>query len=173
MKTRWLGGSLLITAFVLLGVREARTGGDSHDSRFRASLNGSNEVPAISTTARGDFRAQLTAPDTLSFRLRYSGLAGPDTLAAHIHFGQHDVNGGVSAFLCGGSTKPACPSGSGEVTGTIVPADVIGPTGQGILVGEFAELLRAIRRGDAYVNVHTTPFPNGEIRGQIKDHDDD
>ena len=173
MKTRWLGGSLLITVFVLLGVREARTGGDSDDSRFRASLNGSNEVPAISTSARGDFRAQLTASDTLSFRLRYSGLA-PVTLFAHIHFGQHDVNGGVSAFLCGGSTKPdPCPNESGEVTGTIVPADVIGPTAQGILAGEFAELLRAIRRGDAYVNVHTTPFPNGEIRGQIKDHDDD
>ena len=171
MKTRWLGYSLLVSGFVFLPPPSARTDGND-DNRFRATLSGSNEVPAISTLARGDFRAWLTGPETLSYRLRYSGLA-PSTLFAHIHFGQHDVNGGVSAFLCGGSTKPPCPNLSGEVTGTIVPADVIGPAGQGIAAGEFAELLKQIRRGDTYANVHTTPFPTGEIRGQIKDHDDD
>jgi hypothetical protein len=33
--------------------------------------------------------------------------------------------------------------------------------------GEFDELVKAIRHRTAYVNVHTTVFPGGEIRGQL------
>jgi len=59
------------------------------------------------------------------------------------------------------------------VEGTITAANVIGPTGQGIAAGEFAELVRAIRGGVTYANVHSTKFPTGEIREQIKADDDD
>jgi hypothetical protein len=38
---------------------------------------------------------------------------------------------------------------------------------QGLEPGEFDELVDAIRAGVTYVNVHTTKFPGGEIRGQI------
>jgi len=31
----------------------------------------------------------------------------------------------------------------------------------------WAEVLRAIRAGTTYVNIHTTVFPSGELRGQI------
>ena len=37
---------------------------------------------------------------------------------------------------------------------------------------EFGELVRALRAGAAYANVHTTGVPGGEIRGQISDDDD-
>jgi hypothetical protein len=53
------------------------------------------------------------------------------------------------------------------VNGTLTPADVIGPAGQGISSEEFAELLRAIRAGATYANVHSTSFVGGEIRGQV------
>jgi hypothetical protein len=49
----------------------------------------------------------------------------------------------------------ACPSPSG----TITAADVVGPTAQGVAPGEFDELVRAIRAGAAYANVHSTLFP--------------
>jgi hypothetical protein len=74
----------------------------------------------------------------------------------------------VAAFLCGGGGKPACPQ-SGTVTGTIVPADVVGPATQGIAAGEFGELVAAIRAGRTYANVHSSKFPAGEVRGQIND----
>ena len=61
---------------------------------------------------------------------------------------------------------PTCPQ-SGTVKGLIQAANVIGPTGQGISAGELAELVDAIRFGVAYVNVHSTVFPGGEIRGQL------
>jgi hypothetical protein len=53
------------------------------------------------------------------------------------------------------------------VTGTITAANIIGPAEQGIAPGEFAEAVAAIRAGVAYVNVHSTKLPNGEIRGQL------
>jgi hypothetical protein len=56
------------------------------------------------------------------------------------------------------------------VSGTITSADVIGPAGQGIAPGEFDELVRALREGATYANVHTTLYPGGEIRGQIDGH---
>lgn len=146
---------------------------DDEEVRLRARLRGFEETPAVSTAASGRFRGEITGGGTvIEFELSYSGLEA-NALFAHIHFGQRGVAGGVSAFLCGGGGKPACPTLSGTVTGTIVAADVIGPAGQGIAAGELAELVRAIRAGVTYANVHSTKFPGGEIRGQIKAHDDD
>jgi hypothetical protein len=60
------------------------------------------------------------------------------------------------------------------VSGVIDAADVIGPAGQGIEAGSFEELVRAMRGGVTYANVHTTPrWPGGEIRGQIQPGGDD
>ena len=76
----------------------------------------------------------------------------------------------MSFFFCGGSTKPTpCPNVEGTVEGDITAADMVGPNGQGIEPGSFAEILRAMRAGDAYANIHTTRWPGGEIRGQIND----
>ena len=44
---------------------------------------------------------------------------------------------------------------------------MIGPSAQGIEVGDFDAVLQAIQTGEAYANMHTSNFPAGEIRGQI------
>ena len=144
---------------------------------FKATLTGYEEVPAISSPGTGQFQAKLTGNGAaIEYTLTYSGLQ--NAFAAHIHLGQTGVNGGVSAFLCGGGDKPSCPTSAGTVTGTIDPADVIGPAGQGIAPGEFVELVAALEAGATYANVHTNDnvappntgpgdFPGGEIRGQI------
>jgi CHRD domain len=164
-----------VMALVLGGASLAVAGGGGGGGKKNVKsdrLSGYQEVPPISTTGRGSFKAQIdTSGQRITFELRYEGLSG-NAAQAHIHFGQRDVNGGISAFLCGGSTKPACPAGtSATVTGTIVPADVLntvlGATAQGIGAGEFAELVAAIRAGRGYVNVHTASFPGGEIRAQL------
>ena len=134
----------------------------------RARLTSFEEVPAISTAARGEFVARVSG-DRIVYRLNFSDLS-TTSLFAHIHFGAEKTNGGIAAFLCGGSGKAACPERSGEFSGIIVPADVVGPGGQGIAPGDFAEVARAIRNGFAYANVHSQTFPSGEIRGQIR-HD--
>jgi hypothetical protein len=166
MKTRW-PVCLVLTALIPLGgAATARSDGFRHD-RLNARLRGANETPAVSTVAAGDFRATISDDESeIAFRLRYAGLEG-DVTAAHIHLGQPDVAGGVIAHLCGGGSKPACPAAPADITGTIVAADVTGPAGQGIAAGELAEVIRALRRGLVYANVHSTKFPAGEIRGQV------
>lgn len=146
-----------------------------HDSReFRAVLVGRNEVPAVSTVAAGGFRGRLT-PDggALHYELVYGGLEGAVT-QAHIHFGQKDVNGGIAVWLCSNLASPPtptgvqpCPAAPGRITGIITTTDVVGPTGQGIAPGEFAELVAALRKGLAYANVHSSKFPGGEVRSQL------
>jgi hypothetical protein len=74
----------------------------------------------------------------------------------------------VSAFLCGGGNKPACTPTQGTFEGDIVASDVVGPAGQGIAPGEMAELIRAMKKGFTYANVHTTLNGAGLIRGQIR-----
>ena len=144
----------------------------AEDKAFRAVLVGTQEVPAVSTAAHGGFALRLS-PDgaALHYQLFYDGLEG-DVTQAHIHVGQKDVNGGISAFLCSNlgngpaGTQP-CPPPPASISGVITAADVIGPANQGVAAGEFAELVRAIRRGVAYANVHSTKFPGGEVRSQI------
>ncbi len=141
---------------------------------LKADLHPFQEVPSISSVAGGEFRGRISGDGTsIEYEESYDGLEGTVT-QSHIHFGQMGANGGISVFLCQTATNPdptgsapTCPQ-SGTVTGTLTAANIIGPTGQGIAAGEFAELVEAIRGGVAYANVHSSKFPGGEIRGQIK-----
>ncbi|GLZ33821.1 CHRD domain-containing protein [Lentzea sp. NBRC 105346] len=139
-------------------------------------LSGYNEDPqALSTTGTGQFRARIDDTEQeISYRLTYSELEGPVT-QAHLHLGGRSQSGGVIVFLCtnlgnGPAGTQACPAAPATVTGTLKAADVIGPTGQGISAGEFAELTRALRAGYVYVNVHSAKYPAGEIRAQLDHH---
>jgi hypothetical protein len=162
-------GASLLFALVAGSLAVADNGKGS--SNARAHLNGYNETPSISTVARGEFRARINkSTNTIDYTLSYSGIEGGGPLIAHIHLGQRHTAGGVSAWLCGGGTKAStlCPVPGGTVTGTVTAADVVGPTGQGITAGQIDELIRAMRAGATYVNVHSAAFGNGEIRGQIR-----
>jgi CHRD domain len=147
------------------------------DRDFRATLKSVNEVPSIISGASGRFRLELDERNSMiSWELSYSGLESTVT-QAHIHVGQHHTNGGIAVFLCAtpptapasGPIPQTCPATSGRISGTIVAGQVIGPLAQGVSAGEFAALVRAIKSGAAYANVHTQTFGSGEIRGQIED----
>ncbi|HKQ78908.1 MAG TPA: CHRD domain-containing protein [Blastocatellia bacterium] len=139
--------------------------------KLRAKLVGEEEVPVVSTRASGEFEARIESDTEISYKLSYEGLEGGNVLFAHIHLGQNNVNGGVMTFLCGGGTKPtACPGPSGTVEGTIRAADILGLGPQQVPAGGFEEFVRALHNGNAYVNVHTTASPGGEIRGQVRDN---
>lgn len=141
--------------------------------QFRGALDGYEEVPAVSTAAGGTFQARIApSGDAFDYKLSYAGIEG-DVTQAHIHLGQPGVNGGISVFFCSNlgngpaGTQP-CPPPPATVEGTITAADVIGPTAQGIAPGELGELLRAMRAGVTYANVHSTKFPGGEIRSRLR-----
>jgi hypothetical protein len=164
----------LVGVFALIVGGQGSAGGHKH--RVKAdTLTGYQEAtPAgVSTTATGTFAAEIDDDaQVITYTLTYVGLSTPAT-QAHVHFGNRYTSGGVSFFLCAGD-KPACPAGTtteAVVTGTITPANVIGPATQGIAAGEWDEIVAAMRSGMGYANVHSTQFPAGEIRGQVNDDD--
>jgi hypothetical protein len=145
---------------------------DGYAQEFSARLIGFNETPlAILSDASGTFRLDLDKnAQTATYTLTYSSLSAP-ILFAHIHFGKVHVSGGIIVFLCGGGGKPACPQSapaSSPVTGTITGANVMGLANQGVTAGDFDALEDALTSNTAYANVHTTNFPSGEIRGQVR-----
>jgi CHRD domain len=156
---------------------------------IRATLIGYQEVPAVNTVATGHFNATINPGDqSIDYELSYSGLQAT-VQQAHIHVAQRRVNGSIVIWLCqtpAGTPpftdpthlSPTCPQ-SGTVTGTITSANVIAGsmTPQQLTAGDLADVIKAIRAGVAYANVHTSVSPGGEIRGQIRalhrDGDDD
>jgi hypothetical protein len=152
-------------------VAQAQNGNQSNQRVRTREMNGFQETPSIMTAAVGELEAKIQ-DGVVIYTLTYAGLEGGATLFAHIHFARDGVAGGIMAFLCGGGDKPPCPQVAGTITGVIDPSDIIGPTNQGVEPGNFEDFVRALRTGTAYANVHTTRFPAGEIRGQIRDDRD-
>jgi hypothetical protein len=163
---------LLACLFALLATAKVTRAQEFEDVTLRAKLISFNQVPSVLSNGRGIFEAKVNEDGTISYSLFYTNMSSP-VVGAHIHFGASKTNGGVVVFFCGGP-KPACPA-SGTVTGTITAADVsVLPVTngdsvipQGIQPGDLAGLIKAIRSGHTYVNVHSATFPSGEIRGQV------
>lgn len=144
----------------------------AHDGAI-ARLRSFEEVPAVSTSGGGRFEATIE-DNEITYELSYFNVSGTVT-QAHIHLAQRGVNGAIVIFLCSNlgngpaGTQP-CPPSPGSISGTIHASDVIGgtpQTAQGISAGDLSEVLRAMRVGVTYVNVHTDLFLGGAIRGQL------
>lgn len=178
---RFLSAALLALAFSFALATSADESG-----KFSARLRGLNEVPPVATEARGSFSAKLSSDDSaITYEVSYQNLSTP-ILFSHIHFGFPKEATGIMVFLCGpaagqpggppaGTPNPPPCQGttSGTVTGTLTAANVIGPNAQGITPGaDFAKVVQALRGGAAYVNVHSTRSPAGEVRGQVRHGDD-
>jgi hypothetical protein len=176
----------LLTAFAAVFALPSLQNADAHSKsrELKAKLSGFQEPPAVSSTGKGTFRALISRDRTsIEYILKYEGMEG-DVTQAHIHVGQVGVNGGITLWLCGTTIAtppnpgpagtPVCPGlREGTVTRTLTAADVVGPATQGIAVGEFEEVLKAIESGVTYANVHSLRNAGGEIRGQIRNGDDD
>ena len=108
---------------------------------------------------------------TLTFTLKFENLSSPVT-QSHIHFGKVHTPGGVMVFFCSNlASAPAgtqpCPANGGTVTGTLTAANLLAVPGQNVPANDFTAIVDALLTDSAYVNVHTTNFPAGEIRGQL------
>jgi CHRD domain len=165
MKKLVLTSSLLAVALVAVLVASTAFARGGH-SGGKAKLNGYQETPmSLSTTGRGSIRVKVRS-DGIHYTLKYEDLES-NASVAHFHLGQRATTGGIIAFLCGGGDKPPCPAREGRVEGVVDANDVIGPAGQGIAATELTEVIRALRAGAVYANVHTATYGGGEIRGQI------
>lgn len=168
--------SVAVIALVSAASIVLAQGGFKRISEF---LTGWEEVPSVSTTGNGTFNARISNDESrIDWELSYSDLEGA-IQQAHIHIGNVGVNGGISVFLCtnlgnGPAGTQPCPAPPATISGTILAADVSpnipatqAARNQGLNTGEIDELIRAMRAGATYVNVHSTTWPGGEIRSQI------
>jgi len=164
--------------FLISGSAQADDKNKNDGTLLHANLRGFQEVPSVSTVAKGELHARINPGDSsIDYTLTYSGLQGNVT-QSHIHIGQRSVNGGIVLWFCqtainpGPVGTPTCTNGSGTFSGTFTSANVVAigvaNVGQQVSAGEFAKVVAAIRGGVAYANVHTVLSTGGEIRGQIK-----
>jgi hypothetical protein len=185
MKRSTVLKGVFAVAFLAIAVSPAA----ADEKKVSTHLSGYQETPAtINSAGSGDFEATISHDGTsITYTESYRDLSSAVT-QSHIHFGRPALNGGIVLFLCvsaplpppaGVPTPQACPAFPATITGTLTAADVIAVSGQGIDSGAagFAEIIKAIRAGAAYVNVHTVSHPGGEIRGRLGerkhgDHDD-
>lgn len=131
---------LIIAAFVFMFSATANA------ETFFAYLEGRQEAPAVATSATGYARVFLNEQaGTITFRIVFNNLSSNQTLS-HLHTGAIGVSGPVAI-------------NTGAVGGT-----------SGVITGSAAitaAQITALRQHLLYVNVHTTNFGSGEIRGQL------
>lgn len=128
---------------------------------FTAELSGDNELPPVNTDANGTITIQGNN-QSLNYQLALSDMK--NVTAAHIHFGNDDENGKVVVTLL----KSDNPSGlEMETLGNFTVDDIQGPLA-GLPLEQFIGFMG---NGSTYVNVHSTDFPLGEIRGQVGELD--
>lgn len=137
---------------------------------YDGSLNGASESPAIASPGIGFAIVTInTLSQTMEVNVTFSGLTSPNT-AAHIQCcTPAPGNAGVATVT---PTFTGFPSG--DISGsydhlfdltastTYNPAFV---TAQGSVAAAETALLTGLADGEAYLNIHTTNFPGGEIRG--------
>ena len=131
---------------ILLGASAARAESPPPERTWSVPLEACQEPTAVSTTASG--HAVLVLPyagaQELQYSISFGGFAGVET-AAHIH--GPAARGQVGPILF---TLPAGSPKSGSVAVT-------------------PEVLSALVGGQLYIDIHSSTYPDGELRGQIDD----
>jgi hypothetical protein len=175
----------------------ARHEGARHN--YSVHLSGDQEpTPAPPAPSPQDSNAQgqaifKIAEDGLSFDYKLIASNIDNVVQAHIHCGPSGMNGGIFIWLYPSVTSTGAltgPTGRHDgvlAEGTVVSGAALNVRPQGASavcpggVANFADALRQIRAGNAYVNIHTNDgvaptntgpgdFPGGEVRGQFEDH---
>lgn len=157
MSYRQISGFVLLASAIACSGGES-TGGIEAERTYTVSLTAAEEVPAPKpTTATGT--AQIILYRTgIEFQLSAQNITG--ITMAHIHAGALGVAGPVVVTLF----LPGSPTGNVNgvfASGTLSAANL--PAGVTI-----ESLKTLILSGGAYVNVHTSANPTGEIRGQLR-----
>jgi hypothetical protein len=137
MKIRMLAvasaGALLVAAAGMAGAKDVAV-----------SLTGDQEVPAVTTAAKGTGKITIADDKSVSGSIKTTGIAG---VAAHIHEAPAGKNGPpIITLEKKGENEWAVPAGA-----KLTDAQV-----------------ESLKAGNLYVNVHSAEHKGGEIRTQLK-----
>ena len=150
--------TVLVLGLAALGCNDATEGQET----FQATLVGAEEVPPRSTGATGT--ASITVDgDIIHYHLEVHGIT--NVVGAHIHVAPRGSNGPIRLSLFPGGTVNTTAA-TGAIDGVLARDSAPASDLQGGI--SLADLLSAMRSEGTYVNVHTSAFPGGEIRGQLQ-----
>lgn len=157
---------ILVSALLILVFSFATVAAQPANRNFIAPLSGAEEVPPADTKARGLAQFQLSKDGSeISYKVIVANIE--NVTMAHIHLAPAGANGPVVAWLYPDGPPPQLIPGRTNgilATGVITDADLVGPLDGATL----EDLITEMRAGNTYVNVHTSQFPPGEVRGQIR-----
>jgi hypothetical protein len=136
--------NIRMLAVATAGVLLAAAAGAAGAKDVAVSLSGDQEVPAVTTQAKGTGKITIADDKSVTGSIKTTGMAG---VAAHIHEAPAGQNG-----------KPIITlekKGDGE---WVVPA------GSKLTDAQY----ESFKAGNLYVNVHSAEHKGGEIRTQLK-----
>ena len=160
-----LAGCLLAAAVALPAT--------AHETVYKATLNGASEAPP--NVSPGFGTATVTFDfDAVTMRVEtsFSGLLG-NTTASHIHCCTAVPGTGTAGVATTTPTFPGFPlgvtSGSYDHTFDMSLASSYNPafitSHGGTISSAMNALIFGLDAGETYLNIHTSVFPGGEIRG--------
>lgn len=160
MRTRLV---VLVFALGLVAVGLAAAG---LNRNWSTHLDGNTEVPSNMSAAQGQAILHLSKDgDSLEYKLIVANIE--DVFMSHIHLAPPGSNGPIVVWLYPSAPPSQLIEGRFDgvlAEGTITSANLMGP-----LAGmPLSALVEALNNGGAYVNVHTTALPGGEIRGNVR-----
>jgi CHRD domain len=131
------------------------------DLKYSADLSGFSEVPQIFSQGTGI--AKISGNDTiLNYQINATGIE--NVTAVSINKGEETENGQVLVNLSA-SKIPTGPNQERMIQGIITNSSFQGP-----LAGKsIKDLVDLMNQNGTYVNINTTKFPQGELRGTIVD----
>jgi hypothetical protein len=156
MKARMLMMALSLAAIGGCGGGES-TGGLDAEATYVIQLTTSEVVPAPNPSSATGAAAFIVYADRIEYQVAAQTIIG--VTAAHIHSGAPGAAGPsiVTLFTTSSPISPVGPFATGAILEANLPA--------GVTLTAVKTLLAS---GSAYVDVHTTANPNGELRGQVK-----
>jgi CHRD domain len=159
-----------LKAVALLTLAGCGTGAGGDDTtgpapeRFNATLAGTSVVPATTSTNTGSIAFETVGDSMVNFSLSVANMSG--ITQAHLHNAAAGANGAILAWLLpvnGNAAQQPSVALDGVISlGDIAPAWIRGTPR--LAMDSVKALMRA---GRVYVDVHSSTFTNGELRGQV------
>lgn len=153
-------GKVKLILVIMLAALFAVSTSFAAEKSFKAKLTPKEETKKPTSKASGKATFKLDKDGTkITYKVMVKNIVNAN--AAHIHVGKKGEDGPPIAGLFSGKKD-------GKFSGVLAEGTITGDDLMGDYKGKFDELVKMMRSGDTYVNVHTDANPDGEVRGQIK-----
>ena len=164
--------ALLLVATAVSGLLWNAAAADAAVLKYAAVLSGATEVPAVVTPGTGSAKLTVdTVAKTYRLVFDFRDLTGNSTVA-HIHGPTETAGIGTAGVMTQTPSFAAFPvgvtAGSFDQTFDMTLATTWNPafvTTQGSIANAESTFLASLAGGTAYLNIHSSTYPRGEING--------